>query len=70
MSYSMDTVRAVRELYPDAERFFIIGEDNVAYLPRCIFSIFRGDTPRASSLPVRRQIAGSEDAAPPGAQAL
>ena len=34
MSYSIDTVRAVRELYPDAELFFIIGEDNVADLPR------------------------------------
>ena len=34
MSYSIDTVRAVKELYPDAELFFIIGEDNVADLPR------------------------------------
>jgi nicotinate-nucleotide adenylyltransferase len=34
VSYSIDTVRAVKELYPAAELFFIIGEDNVADVSR------------------------------------
>ena len=34
VSYSIDTVRAVRERHPDAELFFIIGEDNVPDIPR------------------------------------
>jgi FMN phosphatase YigB (HAD superfamily) len=34
VSYSIDTVRAVKALYPGAELFFIIGEDNVADLAR------------------------------------
>ena len=34
VSYSIDTVRAVRELHPGAELFFIIGEDNIADLGR------------------------------------
>jgi len=33
-SYAIDTVRAVHELYPDAELYFIIGEDSVEGLPR------------------------------------
>ena len=33
-SYSIDTVRAARERFPDAELFFIVGEDNVADIPR------------------------------------
>lgn len=33
-SYSIDTVRAVRELNPDAELFFIVGEDNAPDIPR------------------------------------
>ena len=33
-SYSIDTVRAVKELYPDAKLFFIVGEDNVPDIPR------------------------------------
>lgn len=34
VSYAIDTVRWVKSRYPDAELFFIIGEDNVADLPR------------------------------------
>lgn len=33
-SYSIDTVRAVKARYPDAELFFIVGEDNVPDIPR------------------------------------
>lgn len=33
-SYSIDTVRAVKARYPDAELFFIVGEDNVPDVPR------------------------------------
>ena len=33
-SYSIDTVRAVKGRYPEAELFFIVGEDNVADIPR------------------------------------
>lgn len=33
-SYSIDTVMAARALYPGAELFFIIGEDNVQSIPR------------------------------------
>ena len=33
-SYSIDTVRAVRELYPDSKLFFIVGEDNIAGVSR------------------------------------
>lgn len=33
-SYSIDTVRMVRELNPDAELFFVIGEDNVPNISR------------------------------------
>ena len=34
VSYSIDTVRAVKARYPEAELFFIIGEDNVPDIPR------------------------------------
>jgi nicotinate-nucleotide adenylyltransferase len=34
VSYAIDTVRRVKELYPDAEIFFIVGEDSVEGLPR------------------------------------
>jgi nicotinate-nucleotide adenylyltransferase len=34
VSYAIDTVRKVKELYPDAEIFFIVGEDSVEGLPR------------------------------------
>lgn len=33
-SYTIDTVRAIRSMYPDDELFFIIGEDNVSELSR------------------------------------
>ena len=33
-SYAIDTVRAARILHPGAELFWLIGEDNVADLPR------------------------------------
>lgn len=33
-SYSIDTVRAVKARHPDAELFFIVGEDNVPDIPR------------------------------------
>lgn len=33
-SYSIDTVRAARDMYPGAELFFIIGEDNAHDVPR------------------------------------
>ena len=33
VSYTIDTVREIKALYPDAELFFIVGEDSVAGLP-------------------------------------
>ena len=33
VSYAIDTVREIKALYPDAELFFIVGEDSVAGLP-------------------------------------
>lgn len=33
-SYAIDTVREARRLYPAAELFWLIGEDNIADLPR------------------------------------
>lgn len=34
VSYAIDTVRAARARFPDAEVFWIVGEDSVAGLPR------------------------------------
>ena len=34
VSYTIDTVREVKARYPDAELFFIVGEDSVAGLPQ------------------------------------
>ena len=33
VSYTIDTVREIKARYPDAELFFIVGEDSVAGLP-------------------------------------
>ena len=33
VSYTIDTVRALKNLHPEAELFFIVGEDSVAGLP-------------------------------------
>ena len=33
VSYTIDTVRAIKALYPGAELFFIVGEDSVSGLP-------------------------------------
>lgn len=33
VSYTIDTVREIKTQYPDAELFFIVGEDSVAGLP-------------------------------------
>ena len=71
VSYSIDTVRAVKERHPDAELFFIIGEDNVPDIPRwketdelarLVKFITFPRTPE-SSTEVRRRLAAGESVA-------
>ncbi len=75
-SYTIDTVREVKSLYPDAELFFIIGEDNAAETTRWkdadeLARLVRFVTfPRTSesSSEVRRRLADGEtvrDLVPP-----
>ena len=71
VSYSIDTVRAVKAAHPDAELFFIVGEDSVAGLPRwkdwdqlrrlCTFVSF--PRTRESSTEIRRRLAAGESIA-------
>ncbi len=75
-SYTIDTVREVKSLYPDAELFFIIGEDNAAEttrwkdadeLARLVRFVTFPRTPESSS-EVRRRLADGEtvrDLVPP-----
>jgi nicotinate-nucleotide adenylyltransferase len=68
VSYAIDTVRAVKAQNPDAELFYIIGEDNIAGLPLwreadtlatlCRFITF--PRTRESSTEIRRRIAAGE----------
>jgi MAF protein len=68
VSYAIDTVRAIREQEPDAELFYIIGEDNIAGLPKwhepealtslCRFVTF--PRTRESSTEIRRRLAAGE----------
>ena len=70
-SYSIDTVRAAKRMYPDAELFFVIGEDNARDVPRwrdagelsrlAKFIIFPR-TPE-SSTEIRRRLAAGESVA-------
>lgn len=68
VSYSIDTVRAVKNMYPEAELFFIIGEDNVSDIPRwketdSLVRLVKFITfPRTaeSSTEVRRRLAAGE----------
>lgn len=71
VSYAIDTVRAVKAAHPEAELYFIIGEDSVAGLPRwrawedlqkiCTFISF--PRTRESSTEVRRRLAAGESIA-------
>ena len=75
-SYTIDTVREVKHRYPDAELFFIIGEDNAAEtarwkdadeLARLVRFVTFPRTPESSS-EVRRRLADGEavrDLVPP-----
>lgn len=68
VSYAIDTVRAVKEKHPDADLFYIIGEDNVDGLPKwreaealaalCRFITF--PRTRESSTEIRRRLAAGE----------
>ena len=70
VSYAIDTVRAAHLRHPEAELFFVIGEDSRAGLPRwkdweilrtlCRFAVF----PRTeeSSTEIRRRLASGESA--------
>lgn len=68
VSYTIDTVRAVKALYPVAELYLIVGEDSLAGLPQwrsyrelaalCRFVSF--PRTRESSTEVRRRLAAGE----------
>lgn len=67
-SYTIDTVRAVKARFPDAQLFFIVGEDNIAEVPRwraadelarLVTFVPFPRTPE-SSTEVRRRIAAGE----------
>ena len=69
VSYTIDTVRALKNLHPEAELFFIVGEDSVAGLPmwkdwnelnRLATFVSYPRTPESSS-EIRRRIAAGED---------
>ena len=67
-SYSIDTVRAVKELNPDAELFFIVGEDNFPDVSRWkdsdelsrLVTFIPFSRTAESSTEVRRRLAGGE----------
>ncbi len=68
VSYTIDTVREIKTQYPDAELFFIVGEDSVAGLPSwrsydelvrlCRFVSF--PRTRESSTEIRRRLDAGE----------
>ena len=68
VSYTIDTVREIKARYPDAELFFIVGEDSVAGLPYwrsydelaklCCFVSF--PRTRESSTEIRRRLEAGE----------
>ena len=68
VSYTIDTVREIRAMYPDADLFFIVGADSLEGLPhwRCYDELSRMCTfvsyPRTpeSSTEVRRRLAEGE----------
>ena len=71
VSYTVDTLRALHQEYPDAQLFFIVGEDSVAGLPlwrewdelqRLATFIAYPRTPE-SSTEIRHRIANGEDIA-------
>lgn len=68
VSYAVDTVRAIKAKHPNAELYFIVGDDSVAGLPRwkewetlrtlCRFVSF--PRTRESSTEIRRRIESGE----------
>ena len=69
VSYTIDTVRALKNLHPEAELFFIVGEDSVPGLPmwkdwnelnRLATFVSYPRTPESSS-EIRRRIAVGKD---------
>jgi len=76
VSYAIDTVREIRDENPDAELFFVVGEDSVEGLPRWkdADTLWRLCTPKAyprtreSSTEIRERLANGEsvsDLVPP-----
>ncbi len=71
VSYAIDTVRAARQRFPDAELFFVIGEDSVPGLSRwrewdelrrlCRFVAY--PRTRESSTEIRRRLLAGESVA-------
>ena len=81
VSYTIDTVRALKNLHPEAELFFIVGEDSVAGFPmwkdwnelsRLATFVSYPRTPESSSEIRRRIVAGEAlgDLVPPAVAAL
>ena len=81
VSYTIDTVRALKALHPEAELFFIVGKDSVAGLPmwkdwdelrRLATFVSYPRTPESSSEIRRRIVAGEAlgDLVPPAVAAL
>ena len=81
VSYTIDTVRALKALHPEAELFFIVGEDSVAGLPmwkdwnelsRLATFVSYPRTPESSSEIRRRIVAGEDfgDLVPPAVAVL
>ena len=67
-SYAIDTVRAAQQIYPSAELFWLIGEDNIADLPKWKdWEILKGlvhfinfPRTRESSTEIRRRLVAGE----------
>ena len=81
VSYTIDTVRALKEAIPDASFFFIVGEDSLAGMPywrewstlKTLATFVAYPRTSESSTEIRRRLAAGEDISgmvPPAVAAL